>query len=83
MDCWGHSLAKVIINKHRGDGTTHEPTHDWRHKLRVIISSTFAEFETRDAGTASWISQNEFDHFNVREIKHRGLKKKDFVIRDG
>ena len=43
MDCWGHSLAKVIINKPEET----QETHDGRHKLRVIISSTFEEFETR------------------------------------
>ena len=54
--------------------------------LLAAPSQNLRHGKSRDAGTASWISQNrdfdEFDHFNVREIKHLGLGKKDFVIRD-
>ena len=55
--------------------------------LLAAPSQNLRHGKTRDAGTASLISQNhnfdEFDHFNVIAIKHWGLAKKDFVIRDG
>ena len=67
MDCWGHSLAKVIINKQAT-----QATHDGRHKLRVIISSTFEEFETREnlrRGDIVLSFSEWFDHVNVSEIR--------------
>ena len=83
-------LRSLLTSQGRGDGRLMSLLMTGGTNCESLLaapSQNLRHRKSRDSGTASLISRNrdfdEFDHFNVREIRHWGLRKKDFVIRDG